>query len=49
MFLLLLFQSECSYLHPPGSVGFAHAGCWCWGADGGGGDNGEGAEGEGEC
>lgn len=46
----LLLQSESSYLQPPGSVGFAHAGCWGRGADGsGGGDEGEGAEGEGEC
>jgi len=40
-------QSESSYLHSPGSVGFAHTGCGDWGADGGG-DEWEGTEGEGE-
>lgn len=45
----LWLQSESSYLQPPGSVGFAHAGRGS-GADGrGGGEEGEGAEGEGEC
>lgn len=45
----LSLQSESSYLQPPGSVGFAHVGCWGGGTDGGGGgDEGEGAEGEGE-
>lgn len=47
--LRLSLQSESSYLHTPGSVGFAHTGCWGRGADGSGvGDEGEGAEGEGE-
>lgn len=41
-------QSEGSYLHAPGSVGFPHAGCWDGGAEGGGGHDGEGTEGEGE-
>lgn len=46
---MLLLQSEGSYLHPPGSVGFAHAGALGWGADGAGGrDDGTGAEGKGE-
>lgn len=51
MWIVLRFspQSESSYLHAPGSVGFAHTGCGDLGADGGGGgDEGEGAEGKGE-
>lgn len=44
-----LFGSESSDLQPPGSVGFAHAGCRGGGADGrGGGEEGKGAEAEGE-
>lgn len=46
----LSLQSESSYLHTPGSVGFAHTGCWGRGADGSGGrDEGEASESEREC
>lgn len=46
---MFLLQSEGSYLHPPGSIGFAHIGALGWGADGAGGcDDGTGTKGKGK-